>query len=589
MEIQTIHEEIFNYLQTWSNRSHSTDELNPYFYMRTQKDEHFKKGYWFPGNEDYMCLSFWAGGDSQNRTPNVYFEISKKQGIRVIVVAKDSDAKQVYFSNMIVSLNTKHSASVTWDKKNKGHYVSSHSSQTANLYTLDKNGKTFAKTYSPNFKDYAKYLDIFIKEDKILIDKYLEANRQVEFEDFISPFDFITPSDFDKMLSKVMTQRQIIESKYPIKTNQNGHNETNGQLQQALPFYLQEIKIENFQGIKSTSVNNLPSDANWIFVTGENGYGKTTFLQAVALGLDKSELETFMEAKTKIAISIGGKAVIIRSKGSTTAENDVMNRKIVGYGPSRLNIQAQTSENAETKSLHNTLSLFDNSALLKNINYELFASDKTNKTVFQDLLNIVKTLTKGRIANINIEGVEAHFTEKLSNGDLLTALPLSKLAAGFRAMINLVCDIYLRLKSSNTGLTYQNFEGIVLIDEIETHLHPILQKELAESLTAVFPKIQFIASTHSPIPLLGAPHNSIILKINRSNEDGVTIERLDEMVEFDTLLPNTILSSPIFGFQELIPNGKSPSQFVRVETTYNEVQKNNLQQAQITQLLSNEN
>jgi predicted ATPase len=538
--------------------------------MRTQKDERFKKGYWFPGNEDYLCISFWAGGDSHNKTPNVYFEISKNHGIRVILVAKDSEAKQTYFSNMIASFNASFNP-MMW-------------------YVTQKNDKMFVKTYSNDFKDYLKYLETFLKEDKILIDKYLESHRQIESEDFVSQFDFILPSDFDKMLSKTMTQRHRIEFDKTMKNkSENKKNIKNGELKQALPFYLQEIKIENFQGIKSTSINNLPSNANWIFVTGENGYGKTTFLQAVALGLDKGELESFIETKTKIAVSIGEQPIVIRSKGSSTAENDFISRKIIGYGPSRLNIQAQTSENAETKSLYNTLSLFDNSMLLKNINYELFVSNKTNKTVFQDLINIIKTLTKGRIANINIEGVEAHFTEKLSNGDSLAALPLSKLAAGFRAMINLVCDIYLRLKSANTGLTYPNFEGIVLIDEIETHLHPILQKELAESLTTVFPNIQFIASTHSPIPLLGAPHNSIILKINRSNEDGVTIERLDELVEFDTLLPNTILSSPIFGFQELMPNSKSPSQFVRVETTYNEVQKNNLQQAQINQFLSNEN
>jgi predicted ATP-binding protein involved in virulence len=46
--------------------------------------------------------------------------------------------------------------------------------------------------------------------------------------------------------------------------------------------------------------------------------------------------------------------------------------------------------------------------------------------------------------------------------------------------------------------------GIVLIDEIDIHLHPKWQKRVPEILHENFPKVQFIVSTHSPIPLLGA-------------------------------------------------------------------------------------
>ena len=48
-----------------------------------------------------------------------------------------------------------------------------------------------------------------------------------------------------------------------------------------------------------------------------------------------------------------------------------------------------------------------------------------------------------------------------------------------------------------------------MIDELDLHLHPQWQRTIVESLRTAFPKIQFIASTHSPIPLLGAPNNSI--------------------------------------------------------------------------------
>ena len=50
----------------------------------------------------------------------------------------------------------------------------------------------------------------------------------------------------------------------------------------ALPYAVLGFQIEHFGGIKKTEVHDLPNSAKWIFLTGENGYGKTTVLQAVA-------------------------------------------------------------------------------------------------------------------------------------------------------------------------------------------------------------------------------------------------------------------------------------------------------------------
>ncbi|HEX8528828.1 MAG TPA: AAA family ATPase, partial [Cytophagales bacterium] len=53
----------------------------------------------------------------------------------------------------------------------------------------------------------------------------------------------------------------------------------------ALPFALKKIEIKNYQGIIHTCLENIPVDAHWILLTGVNGYGKTTLLQAIAIGL----------------------------------------------------------------------------------------------------------------------------------------------------------------------------------------------------------------------------------------------------------------------------------------------------------------
>ncbi|HAO51446.1 MAG TPA: hypothetical protein DCR35_20295 [Runella sp.] len=143
----------------------------------------------------------------------------------------------------------------------------------------------------------------------------------------------------------------------------------------------------------------------------------------------------------------------------------------------------------------------------------------------------------------------------------------------------------LSMKQEVTNLS--DLEGIVIIDEIELHLHPKYQKRFVQKLTELFPKIQFIASTHSPIPLLGAPAETVILHVTRTEERGIEVEKLD--IDFSVLTPNAILTSPIFGFQELIPESKPDSTMVRSEQTYQEVLFNEQLDKQIDDYLTEEN
>ena len=77
---------------------------------------------------------------------------------------------------------------------------------------------------------------------------------------------------------------------------------------------------------------------------------------------------------------------------------------------------------------------------------------------------------------------------------------------GFKAVLNIVADLILRMQDGNQVSKAYLKEGIVLIDEIETHLHLELQKMVMPFLTKVFPNIQFIVTTHSPFVLSSMPN-----------------------------------------------------------------------------------
>ncbi len=78
-------------------------------------------------------------------------------------------------------------------------------------------------------------------------------------------------------------------------------------------------------------------------------------------------------------------------------------------------------------------------------------------------------------------------------------LDLSQLSDGERSFLAMICDLGRRLALANPLLDNPlHGAGVVLIDELEQHLHPSWQREVSEKLRRTFPNIQFIATTHSP-------------------------------------------------------------------------------------------
>ena len=81
-----------------------------------------------------------------------------------------------------------------------------------------------------------------------------------------------------------------------------------------------------------------------------------------------------------------------------------------------------------------------------------------------------------------------------------TALDIGQLSDGERGVLALVLDLARRLSQANPTLDdpLSNGHAVVLIDEIDLHLHPKWQRQIVHNLTAIFPRCQFIATTHSP-------------------------------------------------------------------------------------------
>lgn len=96
-------------------------------------------------------------------------------------------------------------------------------------------------------------------------------------------------------------------------------------------------------------------------------------------------------------------------------------------------------------------------------------------------------------------------------------LSISQLSSGERTLIALVADLTRRLCLANPNADNPlHGNGIVLIDEIDVHLHPKWQQKVVTKLRKVFPNVQFVVTTHSPEVLKGLDRKHLRIVKNNS-------------------------------------------------------------------------
>lgn len=115
-------------------------------------------------------------------------------------------------------------------------------------------------------------------------------------------------------------------------------------------------------------------------------------------------------------------------------------------------------------------------------------------------------------------------------------IPFHLLSDGYRNMIGMVADIAYRMATLNPQLeadVIKQTEGIVLIDEIDLHLHPKWQREVVGRLLNTFPKVQFVATTHSPfiIQSLYGREDCLLWDLEKAQPIAIESESIEDIAE----------------------------------------------------------
>lgn len=136
-----------------------------------------------------------------------------------------------------------------------------------------------------------------------------------------------------------------------------------------------------------------------------------------------------------------------------------------------------------------------------------------------------------------------------------TRTPLEAASSGFRSVLAMVCDVMRGLMDPRINPGFESLataRGVVLIDEIEAHLHPRWKMQIMSSLRRAFPRVTFIATTHDPLCLRGMKDGEVVV-LQRVPVQGaqpwepqVRIEALTQLPRLDELRIDQLLTSDFF-------------------------------------------
>lgn len=553
MAITDIHNELLELLD-----KASIENSDIVFRLRkTNRANRLDDGYWFLGNTEYLSIGFWKGADWKRKVPNISFMTDFRGHCWLHFSVSDSQDKFDFLIDKVFP-------SLGIEVREKDFI------ENGNRYTVEFINKGIERCLSEFLTNYWSKIDSLIRK---------EENKNKELGIGIIPEE-----EFMQDLNKVRDYKSKIESyERGLSSMRN--------------LKIKSFEIKNYGPIKSLKLDDIPLKSQWIFLTGENGVGKSSILKALARAigfgkLDKNESEDIDSFVCIIDAHLSSHKDkfqrIFERRGNV--QTDKVKPLFIGfaaYGAMRLNpihsgLSKKKLKEARGKNGHSS-TLFSNNAYLLDLetqykewfqspdNIEFSKRSYAIKEFLQELLLNVGKVEFGFKDDIPFTEVK----EIDIDGNLLSPVPIGKLSSGYMSLLAMMSDLLVRLYRQQPQIDDPGeLRGLVFVDEIDIHLHPKFQKYLVEQLTKAFPKVQFIVSTHSPIPLLGAPKNSVVCVVKRNKEKGTYLVRVDDKIYLEELLPNTILTSPIFGMNNISNDNRSKGAFIRTEESFEELKFN---------------
>lgn len=317
--------------------------------------------------------------------------------------------------------------------------------------------------------------------------------------------------------------------------------------------HLHRLRVTGFAALRDFEMDfeSHGQRGQWTLLIGENGVGKSSVLRALSLAiysnLDVPRALLAARGGARLVRDDADAAIIdvITSVGSWNgrigrgADGEFFQTSgmsglpfgMFGYGAGRATAR-NTRDRAPFTEPDMLATLFDPNASLVNADawlrdLRLGATESVPQQVLFD--QVIDTLT-GVLPGVT--SIDVSSAGVVLRGPSVGTVPLAAASDGYLTMAAWVTDLIARwtVRAAKRGPLPENFTrvmtGLVLIDEIDLHLHPRWQRAVVQTLRTTFPKMSFVATTHNPLTLLGARDGEVHV-LRRHGRGDVAVHQID--------------------------------------------------------------
>lgn len=339
------------------------------------------------------------------------------------------------------------------------------------------------------------------------------------------------------------------------------------------------ICINGINGIFELDINLNPG---FNFISGENGIGKTTILDCIASSFNRNtrHLRKNVLSNHGFWVTHGfnngdyfvrdfeiSEIELQENRRISKFENPIRSKEIVNFSVYR---------NTISGSYGSQLDLIQ-SWFFKNYYYEQRISEKKYSNLMIAQKCFEKLDPKIRFSRIEKRDIQNKYDSKMQKmrdfADIHIEtpsgeIPLNYLSSGYKSCLNILLGVIKQTEVTHAYKDVHTYDGLILIDELDLHLHPEWQAKLIEILRWLVPNAQVVAATHSPHIIQAAYPNEVIpLKfedglaaVNQkvySNEYGFQGWSIEEILQEVMGLKNThseLYYELLRGFDEALNN-----------------------------------
>lgn len=350
--------------------------------------------------------------------------------------------------------------------------------------------------------------------------------------------------------------------------------------------FFRRLRLRNIRSIRELDISFQTGSGGrpWTYVLGENGTGKSSVLRAIGLAMAGGDATAELVGDPDDWIRLGTTEAAIAVDFATAddkprhaeltfrrgqklidfldANREALgqidapvakserNYFVVGYGVSR-RAPGQTFSGPHAPSPFRTVraqslaTLFWPDASL--VSLEQWAMDQEYRRGSKGL-DAVRTAFGTLLPDVEFGGIDRERRRlmfRTRDGDL----PLAALSDGYQAMASWCGDMLFRITESfHDRRDPLKARGLLLIDELDLHLHPVWQRHLVAFLKKTLPNMQVVATTHSPLTVHQAGEGELYV-LRRQGDDGARCIPYEGAP--NRLLLHQLLQSPIFGLDTL--------------------------------------